>query len=116
MKIRVGDTVQIVSGSRKYKGQTGKVLKSFPETHKVVVEGVNVVTRHMKKFGTQAGQVVKFEKAIDVSNVMLLCPITEKATRVGFVMVDEKGQQKKYRYSKRAAKEGNKAPKDCIIK
>jgi len=51
---------------------------------------VNIVTRHVKKQGTTAGQIVKFEKAIDASNVMLVCPFTDKPTRVGFVMIEEK--------------------------
>lgn len=114
MKIRTGDSVVIMSG--KDKGKTGKVVKVFPVTGKVIVEGVNIVTRHLKKHGTQAGQIVKMEKAIDASNVMLECPITGKPTRVGYVMIEEKGKQKKFRFSKRAAKEGKKASKDCIIK
>lgn len=114
MKIRTGDSVVIMSG--KDKGKTGKVVKVFPVTGKVIVEGVNVVTCHLKKHGTQAGQIVKMEKAIDASNVMLECPITGKPTRVGYVMLEEKGKQKKFRFSKRAAKEGKKASKDCIIK
>ncbi len=81
-----------------------------------MVEGVNVVTRHIKKQGTQAGQIVKMEKAIDVSNVMLECPITQKPTRIGYVMVTEKWNTKKFRYSKKAVKENKKAPQDCIIK
>ena len=56
------------------------------------------------------------EKAVDVSNVMLECPMTGKPTRIGFVMIDEKGVQKKFRYSKKAVKENKKDPKDCIIK
>lgn len=115
MKIRTWDTVVVISGTRKNKGKAGKVLKVFPQTNKVVVEGINIVTRHYKKQGTSAGQIVKMEKAIDASNVMLECPIVKKPTRVGFVMIEEKGVTKKYRYSKRAVKEGNKTPKDCII-
>ena len=114
MKIRTWDTVVVMSG--KDKGKTGKVLKVFPVTGKLVVEGVNIVTRHMKKQGTTAGQIIKMEKAIDASNVMLQCPITSKATRVGYVMIEEKGKQKKYRFSKRAVKENKKTAKDCIIK
>jgi len=56
------------------------------------------------------------EKAIDVSNAMLLCPITQKPTRIGYVMIEEKGTNKKFRFSKRAAKDNKKEAKDCIIK
>lgn len=114
MKIKSGDKVTVIAG--KDKGTTAAVVKVFPVTGKVIVEGVNVVTRHVKKQGTQAGQIVKFEKAIDASNVMLSCPFTEKPTRVGYVTIEEKGKSKKFRFSKRAVKENKKDPKDCIIK
>lgn len=114
MKIRTGDTVKVIAGKNKW--VTAKVLKALPVSGRVVVEGVNVVTRHIKKQGTTAGQIVKMEKAIDVSNTMLMCPFTEKPTRVWFVMLDEKGKQKKFRFSKKAVKENKKDPKDCIIK
>lgn len=116
MKIRTGDTVVVMSGTRKNKGKAGKVLKVFPQTGRVLVEGINIATKHIKKQGTTAGQIVKMEKAIDASNVMLECPITKKPTRVGYVMIDEKGVQKKFRFSKRAVKETNKSAQDCIIK
>lgn len=94
----------------------GIVQKVFPITNKVLVEGVNIATRHIKKQGTNPGQIIKMEKAIDASNVMLECPMTKKPTRVWYVMIDEKGKQKKFRYSKKAVKEEAKDPKDCIIK
>jgi len=114
MKIRSEDTVVIMAG--KDKGKNGKVLKVFPITNKILVEGVNVVTKHIKKQGTTAGQILKMEKAIDASNAMLLCPHTEKPTRIGYVMIEEKGNTKKFRFSKRAVKENKKTAKDCIIK
>jgi len=114
MKIRKDDTVIVLSG--KDKGKVGKVLKTFADSQRVVVEGVNIATKHMKKMGTNPGQIVKMEKSIDVSNVALECPFTKKPTRVGYVMVEEKGVPKKYRFSKRATKENKKSPKECIIK
>jgi large subunit ribosomal protein L24 len=54
--------------------------------------------------GTTPGQIVKFEKPIDASNVMLICPFTDKPTRVGFVFIEEKGKKKKFRFSKIAVK------------
>ena len=116
MKIRSGDSVVVMSGTRKNKGKVGKVLRVFPQTGRIIVEGVNIATRHIKKQGTNPGQIVKMEKAIDTSNVMLECPITKKPTRVGYVMIEEKGVQKKFRFSKRAVKETQKSAKDCIIK
>ncbi len=114
MKIRSGDTVIVLSG--KYKGKSGKVLKVLNDTNKVLVEGINVVTRHMKKQGTTPGQIVKIEKPVDSSNVALECPTTKKPTRIGFVTIEEKGKTKKFRYSKQAVKAEKKQPKDCIIK
>ncbi|MDD3646608.1 MAG: 50S ribosomal protein L24 [Candidatus Gracilibacteria bacterium] len=114
MKIRTGDKVEVISG--KDKKTRAEVLKVFKDTNKVLVKGVNVVTRHIKKMGANPGQIVKMEKAIDVSNVMLVCPFTDKVTKVGFVSVEEKGKTKKYRFSKVAVKEQNKKTKDVIIK
>ena len=102
--------------SGKDSGKTGKVQKVFPITGKILIEWVNIVTKHIKKQGTNPGQILKMEKAIDASNAMLECPITKKPTRVGYVMLEEKGKQKKFRYSKKAVKEEKKNPKDCIIK
>jgi len=114
MKIRTWDTVIVLSG--KDAGKSGKVVKVITDKNRVIVEGINIVTRHMKKQGTTPGQIVKMEKSIDASNVALECPVTKKPTRVGFVSIEEKGKTKKFRFSKKAAIEGKKAPKDCIIK
>lgn len=114
MKIRTWDTVSLLSG--KDKGKTGKVLKVINDSNRVVVEGINIVTKHMKKQGTTPGQIVKIEKSIHASNVALVCPITQKPTRIGFVTLEEKGKVKKFRFSKTAVRETKKQPKDCIIK
>jgi len=105
MKIRTWDMVEVLSGKEKDRGQRAKVVKVFTDKNKVIVEGINIVTRHIKKQGTTAGQIVKMEKAIDVSNVMLVCPFTDKPTRVWFVSVEEKGKTKKFRFSKKALSE-----------
>lgn len=116
MKIRKWDTVEIIAGKTQDKGVKAEVLKVFIAESKILVKGVNVVTRHMRKMWTQPWQIVKMEKPIDASNAMLVCPITQKKTRVGYVSIEEKWNTKKYRFSKVAAKEGKKAAKDCIIK
>lgn len=116
MKIRTWDKVEIMQGKDKDRGQRSEVLKVFTETNKVLVKDVNVVTRHLKKQWTNPGQIVKMEKSIDASNVMLICPFTDKPTRVGFVMLEEKWKNKKFRYSKRAANDKNEDPKKYIIK
>jgi large subunit ribosomal protein L24 len=80
MKIHKDDQVIVIAG--KDKGKKAKVLKAFPTENKVIVEGVGMVTRHMKRQGSTPGQKVTFEKPVDVSNVMLLDPKSGKPTRV----------------------------------
>lgn len=116
MKIRVWDKVKVMSWKRIDKNKEAKVLKVFKEDNKVLLEGVNIATRHIKKSGSTPWQIVKVEKSIDASNVMLVCPITNKPTKVGFVEIEEKGKIKKMRYSKIATKMNGKTPSECIIK
>ena len=114
MKIRKWDLVEITEW--KDKRTRWEVLKVNKKLNKVIVKDVHVVTRHMKKQGTQAWQIIKFEKAIDASNVALVCPITNKITKVWFTTIEEKWKMKKFRFSKKAVSEGNKEARDCIIK
>ena len=109
MKIRSWDNVKVITWKDKW--VIGKVLKAFPTTNKIIVEKVHVVKKSIKKQGANPGQIIEKELPIDVSNVMLICSITEKATRVWFTMVGGK----KFRYSKKAVSEGKK-PADAIIK
>ena len=86
LHVRSGDTVVVISGDEK--GKKGKVLKAMPETGKVVVEGVAMVTKHQKSRGQgMPGGIVKKEAAIYASKVMLVCPKCGKATRVGKKLV-----------------------------
>lgn len=83
MKIITADTVIVIAG--KDKGKTGKVTRALPKTGKVVVEKVNIVTKHIKKRSEGGeGQKIHFEKPIDVSNVKLVCPNCKKPARVGY--------------------------------
>jgi large subunit ribosomal protein L24 len=82
MKIHKDDTVIVTTG--KDKGKKGKVLKAYPSENKVVVEKVNIITKHMKRRGETAGQILKYEAPIDASNVMVLCPDTGKPSRIGY--------------------------------
>lgn len=86
MKIRTGDTVVIITG--KDKGKTGKVLRVLPLKSRVVVEGINMRTRHIPKTPQRAGQKIRYEASLHVSNVMLVDPKTKKRTRIGFVIED----------------------------
>lgn len=98
MKVRTWDTVKVISGKDKQK--SGKILKVFKNDNKVLIEGVNVATKHVKPYGNQPWQIVKIEKPIDASNVMIVCPETKKPTRIGFKI--ENG--KKVRFSKKSWK------------
>lgn len=81
MTIKKGDNVLVITG--KDAGKTGKVLEVFPDKNRVLVDGVNVVTKH-KKARNQNEQSGKIQQnaAIDASNVMVVCPSCGKATRV----------------------------------
>lgn len=90
MKLRVGDTVAIIAG--KDKGKTGAVLRVLPRVNRVVVAGINMRTKHVKKTFQQAGQKLTYEASIHASNVMVLDPKTKKPTRIG-TKVDAKGRK-----------------------
>jgi large subunit ribosomal protein L24 len=96
VKIKRHDTVVVLSG--KDKGKRGKVLKVLPSENKLVVDGVNVVTKHKKPTQLDAGGIRRFEKAIDVSNVAILDPKLDVPTRVGYKVIDGK----KVRYAKKS--------------
>ena len=82
MKIKKGDTVMVVSG--KDKGKTGEVTLVLASVNRVVVDGVGMVKRHLKKTGKgQSGRIVERPSAIHASNVMLVDPSSKKPTRVG---------------------------------
>lgn len=89
LKIKKGDTVKVIAGESK--GQQGKVLEVMLSARKVLVERVNLVSKHTKPNAknTQGG-IVKQEAAIHISNVMLVDPSTGKPTRVGRKVVGEK--------------------------
>ena len=87
LKIKKGDTVKVIAG--KDKDKEGKVLSVDQKNARVVVEGVNMVTKHTKPSATnQAGGIIQQEAAIDVSNVMYIHK--GKATRVGIKMDGDK--------------------------
>ena len=89
MNIRRDDRVVVLSG--KDKGVEGKVLKADPKAGKVVVEGVNVATKHQKprKQGEEGG-IIKVETPIYASKVMVVCPKCKKPTRVAHKLTDGK--------------------------
>ena len=88
MKVKVKDKVLVIAG--KYKGKTGNVMRVFKKTNRVTVEKVNIRTKHIKKTATHAGQIVKYEAPFNVSNVMVICPNCNKATRVAYTIAKKK--------------------------
>ncbi|WP_416676466.1 50S ribosomal protein L24 [Egbenema bharatensis] len=88
MHVKKGDTVQIVTGAEK--GKVGEILRVFPETSKVVVQGVNVRTKHVKpQQEGESGQITTFEAPIHSSNVMLYSTKQKVASRVCYTFNDE---------------------------
>ncbi len=95
MRIKKDDMVQIIAG--KDKGKKGKVLRAIPKENRVVVEGVNVQTKHKKQTRTTAAEIEHVEGPIHVSNVMFYDSKAKAPTRIGYK--EEKG--KKVRVSKK---------------
>ena len=90
MKIKKGDTVQVLSGNDK--GKKGEVLEVMPKVDKVVVKGVNVRKRHIKpKKQGEEGGIIPVECAIHASKLSVVCPKCNKPTRIGYeIEKDEK--------------------------
>ncbi len=103
LKIRKGDQVEVISGQEEDKGQRGEVIKVLPEVERVVVQGINMRTKHQRQVQSQGRTVnpgkVRFEAPVAVSNVMIVCKKCNKPTRVELLREDGK--------SKRVCKECN---------
>ena len=83
-KVKKGDQVVILTG--KDKGARGAVLRVFPDTGRVIVEGKNLVKRHTKPTQTSPGGIVSKEASLHISNVALIDPKSDKPTKVGYKM------------------------------
>jgi len=103
MRVRKGDTVVVIAG--KDKGAKGRVIQAYPDTGRVLVEGVNRIKKHTRisrtQRGAQSGGIVTQEAAIDVSNVMVV-DSDGKPARVGY-RTDDEG--KRVRVSRRSGKD-----------
>jgi large subunit ribosomal protein L24 len=95
MKIKTGDKVRITAG--KDKGKEGNVLQVFPKAMRVVVEGANMLTKHLRKSGERPGQKIQFAAPIHISNVQLLSSKSGITGRVGYKLVEKDGKKKKIR-------------------
>ena len=90
LHVKTGDRVIVTAG--KDKGKMGNVKKAIPSDSKVIVEGVNMVTKAQRPqpmMGIQGG-LIKMEKPLDSSNVMVVCPACEKPTRIKHAVIDGK--------------------------
>lgn len=85
MKIRIDDNVLVTKG--KYRKKTGKILRVFEKRNKIVVEKVNIRTRHIKKRPGQPGQTIHYEAPFSSSNVLVICPQCSKTTRVSHIIL-----------------------------
>ena len=94
-RIKKGDNVMVITG--KDKGKTGEVLNVLPAQQKVVVRGVNIIKRHTKPSQTAPGGIVERENAFHLSNVALIDPTSNKATKIGFRTLED---GRKVRFSK----------------
>jgi len=97
VKIRKGDTVEIISGRLEDKGKRGEVIRVLPDEGQVVVRGVNIRKKHQRQVQTQGRPlspgIVEFEAPISISNVMLICPSCNQATRVGLNRDEDRVQR-----------------------
>lgn len=102
-KIRKGDTVEVISGGLEDMGKRGEVIKVFVEKGRVTVQGVNIRTKHQRQVQKQGRTIspgrIKFEGAVHISNVMLVCPKCSEPTRVG-VQRDETGAHRVCKHCK----------------
>ena len=100
MHVRTGDTVLVTNGRER--GKTGQISRVDRDANRVIIGGVNLVTRHQKpRPGVMQGGLVQKEAAIHASNVMLLCPSCNRPTRVGHRFEGEGETARKVRYCKR---------------
>jgi len=94
LKIRKGDQVEVISGQQDDKGKRGEVIKVLPDEERVVVQGVNMRTKHQRQVQSQGRTVnpgkVRFEAPVSISNVMLVCKKCNKPTKVQLVREDDK--------------------------
>ena len=91
LKIKKDDTVVVIAGTSK--GKEGKVIKIFPATNRVIVEGVNLISKHSKpNAANPQGGIIKQELPIHISNLKLVDPSSGKPTRVGRIRDEKSGK------------------------
>lgn len=92
-KIRKGDIVKVISGNDR--GKRGEVMKIFAEKERIIVKGVAMITRHQRPTARQReGGIIEREGTINQSNVLVVCPVCDKPTRVGFSIQEDGGKMR----------------------
>lgn len=95
IRIRRGDTVQVISGREK--GQRGEVLRLLPKAKRVLVQGIAMRKKHQRQVQaggrTMSPGIIHFEAPIDLSNVQIVCPKCDELTRIGIIRED--GERKR---------------------
>lgn len=87
LSIKKGDTVRVIAG--KDRGKSGRVLSVNPEKHRITVEKVNMIKKHMKPSRQHAqGGIIDKEASVNISNVMLVCPKCNQKSRIGNHMME----------------------------
>lgn len=92
MKIKLNDNVLVITG--KDRNKSGKIIRIDTKNQKVVVEKLNMRTKHIKKTQTKPGSKITFEAAMPASNVMPICPQCKKMTRVGYMKLESGKKQR----------------------
>lgn len=102
MKIKKGDTVLVQVG--KDRGKTGKVIAAFPRERRLLVEGINIVKKHLRpRRAGEKGQRVEVPSPLPIARVMLMCPSCGKATRVGIRRATNEQESRRDRLCKKCS-------------
>ncbi|HLD21018.1 MAG TPA: 50S ribosomal protein L24 [Patescibacteria group bacterium] len=95
MNIKTGDKVRVLAG--KDRGKQGTVLQVFPKLERAVVEGVNLMTKHLRKQANRAGQKIEFSAPMHISNLQVISAKTGMSGRVGYKRMEKDGKKIKIR-------------------
>ena len=94
VRIHTGDTVEVIAGREQDRGRRGEVIRVLPKQNRVVIQGVNLRKKHQRQVQTQGRTmnpgIIEFEAPLHLSNVLMVCPKCDKASRIG-VQRDEDG-------------------------
>ncbi len=92
MKLKLNDQVVVITG--KDKGKKGNIMRLLVNSNKIVVEKINIKTKHIKKTTQKAGQRIQFEAPVNASNVMIVCPNCNEKTRIGYKKLENGKKQR----------------------